>query len=121
MPPTSSIKWYEGALHELLQGRGGPVARDLAARAERIASQARTNASGPPHGYYRGRRYPSAARTGVGPGVRSGLGRSGIGWVFGVDAQGIYADIGSSQPYMGILEVTQLYPWLLRALPAGGG
>lgn len=112
------IKWYESALRELLQGRTGPVAQDLARRAERVVAQAKQNATGMPHGYYKGILYPSAPRSGQGPGVRSGIGRASITYVIGIDSLGVYADVGSNQSYMAILEVSGLYPWLVRALPA---
>lgn len=112
----ANVKFYSAAVRDLLQGTHGPVAMDVARRAERVASQARINASGPPHGYYRGRTYPSS-RGSEGPGVRSGLGRAGIGFVMGLDARGVYADVGSTVKYMGYLELSGRYPWLLRALP----
>lgn len=98
---SGGFKWYNAPLTALLTGATGPVAHDLAARATRVESQAKLNASGRP-----------------GPRVVTGRGRSSITWVLGQDGQGLYADVGTNVNYMAIHELSGRYPWLLRALPA---
>lgn len=91
--------WNEPALERLLEGQSGPVARDLARRAIRVANQAQINASGRP-----------------GPNVDTGRLRASISWRLGEDSEGLYADIGTAVEYAGFVE--ELYPYLLPALDA---
>lgn len=74
------IVWDDAALHELIDSPTGPVARDLAAKAEKVTQEAKRLAPVSPHGSN---------------GRASGYLRSQIGWDIGVDAEGIYADISS--------------------------
>jgi len=87
------LVWNEAALQELLHGPSGLVARDLARRAVRVESQAKINASHSP---------PSVP--GSGPAVRTGRLRASITWTLGVDALGLYADIGSPVEYAAYVE-----------------
>jgi hypothetical protein len=74
------IDWDEAALRDLLQSPTGPVARDLAAKAERVTQEAKRLAPVSPKGSN---------------GRPSGWLRSQIGFTVGVDALGVYADIAS--------------------------
>jgi hypothetical protein len=69
------VIYDQAALHALLQGPNGPVARDLARRAVAVESQAKINATQRP-----------------GPRVDTGRLRSSISWRLGEDAQGLYAE-----------------------------
>ena len=98
------VIWDEVALRNLLAGPQGPVARDLAKRAQRVTDQAKVNASGRP-----------------GPNVDTGRLRSSISWRLGEDPEGIYADVGTGVPYGRILELGLTrngarYPFLVPAL-----
>jgi hypothetical protein len=100
------VIYDQAALHALLQGPNGPVARDLARRAVAVESQAKINATQRP-----------------GPRVDTGRLRSSISWRLGEDAQGLYADIGTGVPYGRILELGLTrngarYPFLGPALEA---
>jgi phage gpG-like protein len=90
----SDLIYNEGALHELLVGPNGAVARDLALRAIRVESAAKQNASHPP---------PSVP--GSGPAVRTGRLRSSISWRVEADGIGLYADVGSAVEYAGYVEL----------------
>lgn len=105
------------ALEELLTGTQGPVALDLSQRAIRVESAAKENATGRP-----------------GPNVISGRLRGSITWRLGVDAEGLYAEIGTNVEYgrrieLGFTGVDSLgrtydqpaYPFLLPALEAAHG
>lgn len=80
--------------HAVLNGffRTAP-ARDLAQRAIRVETAAKLNASHSP---------PSV--TGSGPAVRTGRLRSSITWRLGEDAEGLYAEIGTSVEYASFVE-----------------
>lgn len=102
--------WHETALHATFQGQYGPVARDLAIRAQRVETQAKLNASGRP-----------------GPRVRTGRLRASIAWRIVPDPLGLAAEIGTNVEYAYYLEVTGVgaaqirYPFLVPALSAAGG
>ena len=100
---VTHFRMNSAALDQLLTGRSGPVARDLAKRAMRIESRAKQNASGRP-----------------GPRVQTGRLRSSITWRMREDGRGLYADIGTNVPYGYYLETGlrngAKYPFLLPAL-----
>ena len=83
----SDLVWNGAALAEFFNSPLGPVGRDLARRAVAVESQAKLNASGRP-----------------GPNVITGRLRSSITWAFGVDAWGIYVDIGTNVEYAKYVE-----------------
>lgn len=98
------VIWDFVALDRLLRGPQGPVASDLARRAQRVTDQAKVNASGRP-----------------GPNVDTGRLRSSISWRLGEDTEGLYAEIGTGVPYGRILELGLTrngvaYPFLVPAL-----
>jgi hypothetical protein len=94
-------------LAELLASTVGPVAVDLTRRSIRVESQAKLNASGRP-----------------GPNVRTGRLRSSITHRLGVDAQGLYGEIGTNVAYGFWVEMgsdrAPPYPYLRPALSAAG-
>lgn len=109
------FKMHSGALAEMIHSQHGAAARDLARRAIRIEQAAKQNATGRP-----------------GPNVVTGRLRSSITWRLGVDALGVYADIGSAVVYarrieLGFTGTDSLgrfynqppYPYLRPALNAG--
>lgn len=108
---ATDVIWDEAALHRLLNGPSGPVARDLARRAIRVESAAKINASHSP---------PSVP--GSGPAVRTGRLRSSISWRLGEDAIGLYAAVGSNVEYAGYVELgtprAAARPYLRPALQA---
>lgn len=106
----TDVVWYEAALHELLNGPSGAVARDLSRRAIRVESQAKINASHAP---------PSVR--GSGPAVHTGRLRASITWTLGMDALGLYADVGSPVVYARRVEVDYDRPFLKTALVAAQG
>lgn len=102
-------------LAKLTHGQDGAVAKDLGRRAIRIESVAKQNATGRP-----------------GPKVVTGRLRISITWRLGVDALGVYADIGSAVVYARRIELgftgtdslgrfynQPAYPYLRPALSAG--
>jgi hypothetical protein len=95
------------ALRQLLTSPTGPVAADLLRRGLRVESQAKINASGRP-----------------GPNVRTGRLRSSITHRLGVDARGVYVDIGTNVYYGYWVEMGSTrappYPYLRPALAAAG-
>lgn len=99
------LVWNQSALSELLSGPHGAVAADLAARAIRVESAAKANATHRP-----------------GPEVVTGRLRDSISWRLGQDAAGLYADIGSNVQYAIFLELGTVnmipYPFLRPALSA---
>ncbi len=108
------------ALDELLRGPNGPVAADLAARAIRVESAAKVNASQPP------RAGPnSGSEPGQGPAVRTGRLRGSITWRLGVDELGLYADVGSNVEYAIFVETgtsrMAARPYLVPSLIAAQG
>lgn len=90
-----TIVWNEGALQELLNGPSGPVARDLGRRAVAVESEMKrlVNES-----------FPPASTPGESPHKRTGRLQTSIAWRLGEDAQGLYAQIGSSVEYAIYLE-----------------
>lgn len=99
----SFLIWNDVALRAALNGPG--VARELAARAIRVESAAKVNASGRP-----------------GPRVRTGRLRSSITWQLGADAAGVFADVGTNVEYAPYVELgtdrAPAYPFLRPALNA---
>lgn len=75
------IDFNERELDNILHGRDGPVARDLAGKAERVAQGMKRRAPVSPDGSH---------------GRRSGYMRSKVGWELHRDVIGLYADIGCS-------------------------
>lgn len=90
----ADVIYNEGALHALLTGPQGPVARDLALRAIRVEAAAKQNAS-----------HPRPSVPGSGPAVRTGRLRSSISWRVLADASGVYADIGTNVEYAAYVEL----------------
>ena len=103
------IAWDDAALHALLTGPNGPVARDLARIGVRLESQMKTNVTG-------------GGPTGQGPHVRTGRLRSSITWQVDEDPAGLYVDAGTNVPYGYWLEVgtdrMRPHPWAAPALDA---
>lgn len=84
-------------LHSLMLNE---VGRDIARRAILVTSAAKQNASEPP------RDGPNTGSVpGRGPAVRTGRLRNSIAWRMGVDAESIYADIGSAVLYAPYVEL----------------
>lgn len=105
-----TFRFEKAAMHELLQGRTGPVARDLVRRAIRVEAAAKVNATNRP-----------------GPRVRTGRLRGSITWRLGsggggLFSSGLYADIGTAVIYAPYLELgttyMPAYPFLRPALAA---
>lgn len=114
----NDIEWFDGPLAQVLVSPSGDVGRDMARRAVRVESAAKSFASGRP-----------------GPRVISGRLRGSIRWVPG-DAAGAFvvsvqvvadtgavATIGSDVEYSGYVEQgtsrARPYPYLRPALAAG--
>lgn len=95
-------------LEALLRGPHGPIAADLARRAIRVESAAKTNASGRP-----------------GPRVITGRLRGSITWRLGEDIEGLYAEVGSNVEYALYVEQgtsrSAAYPFLAPSLDAAYG
>lgn len=113
MAGISEVRFDHAALNRLLEGRTGPVARDLSKRAIRVTNEARLNATG--------RAVAGASNPeGRGPRVDTGRLRSSIAWQIGRDGEGLFADIGTSVPYGYFLETGlsngNTYPFLKPAL-----
>lgn len=97
-----ALHWFPGAV-EATFGAHGAAGRALYARGERVASQARVNASGRP-----------------GPMVRTGRLRGSIAvGAVEKDGKGLYVDIGSNVEYAKYVEPR--YPFLIPALKAAAG
>jgi hypothetical protein len=100
-----SVILYESALLDLLNGRQGDVAADLAQKGRLAETLAKQQASGRP-----------------GPNVVTGRLRSSITWEIGVDARGLYMDYGTNVEYGRYLELGLRngvrYPFLSPVLPA---
>lgn len=96
------LHWFPGQVEATL-GANGAAGRALYSRAQKVASQARVNASGRP-----------------GPRVRTGRLRGGI-TTSGVeeDGKGLYCDIGTNVTYAKYVEPR--YPFLVPALAAAAG
>lgn len=93
------LRWIPGQVEETL-GADGAAGRALYARAQKVASQARVNASGRP-----------------GPRVRTGRLRGGITTsAVEKDGQGLYCDIGTNVEYAKYVEPR--FPFLVPALKA---
>lgn len=108
-----TLRFDQAGLHRLLEGRNGPVARDLGRRAIKVTNEARLNATG--------RSVDGATNAeGRGPRVDTGRLRSSIAWEVGTDTEGLYADIGTNVPYGYWLETGLrngvTYPFLVPAL-----
>lgn len=93
------------------------VGKDIARRAVRVESAAKRNASEPP------RAGPNSGSVpGHGPAVRTGRLRTSIAWRMGIDAESIYADIGSAVLYAPYVELgttkMEARPFLRPALEA---
>lgn len=107
---------YPGALHDLLNGPNGPVARDLAKRAIRVESAAKLLLNNP---------YPPPSSPGSSPHKRSGRLQTSITWELGEDALGLFAAVGTNVEYGDYLERgterMQPRPFLQPALQAARG
>lgn len=79
-----SVEVNVNAVRALTRDHAGPIARDLARRAEKVTQEAK-------------RLCPTSPR-GSGEN-RSGHLRSSIGWSIDVDTAGLYADVGTSVDY----------------------
>lgn len=79
------VRFYEIPLQNLLAGRDGAVALDLARRAIKVENAAKLTASSAPK-------------------VRSGRYRTSISWRLDRDIRGLFAEIGSKVPYALPLE-----------------
>lgn len=77
-----------GSLRAFLAGPHGPVARDLALRAQRVRDQAVVNASGRP-----------------GPKVQTGRLRSSLRWFFVTQGDFLFVLIGTSVEYARFVEL----------------
>jgi hypothetical protein len=90
---VSYLVWNDLILSQFFRSPSGAIARDLAARAVRVETAAKMNASHTP---------PSVR--GSGPAVRTGRLRASINWALGEDAIGLYADVGTPVVYAPYLE-----------------
>jgi hypothetical protein len=96
------LRWFQGPLDATL-GTDGAAGRALYKRGERVASQARVNASGRP-----------------GPRVRTGRLRGGIALsAVQKDGDGLYIDCGTNVEYAKYVEPG--FPFLVPALAAARG
>jgi phage gpG-like protein len=114
--PPLEIIWNTTALNQLLRGRTGMVARDLARRAVQVESAAKQNIQAGNHD-------SGQSGQGLGPNSITGRLRSSITWEIGEDELGVYADIGSNVEYARFVELGTVnmpggYPYLLPALSA---
>lgn len=93
---------FPAALAALLESAGGPVGRDLAARAQRVESAAKALAP-----------------------VDTGRLRGSITYALGRDGAGLFADVGTAVEYAPFLELGTRYmaarPFLVPALRAASG
>lgn len=118
----AQVTTYPGAVDRLLKSPGSDVARELGKFGTRLESRAKRSVTGPPHGYYRGTRYPSAP--GNPPGLRSGRLRGSIGWQLQYGSGDITLLFGASAYYAIYLEKgsgNHSYPFLAKAVEAEGG
>lgn len=107
------LVWNEAVLQAFFRSPSGGIARDLAARAIRVESAAKVNAS-----------HAAPSVRGSGPAVRTGRLRASIAWTLGEDSIGLYALIGTDVEYAIWLDgPQQVYdrPFLTTALPAARG
>lgn len=125
-----SIIWNTRALNDVLNSRTGAVGKDLAKRAVRVESSAKSHFE--PHAPGANRGIPIGGSGGVGPQVGdTGRLRSSITWRYGSDTRGLYADIGSNVTYAAPVEMGHIlirngqvvgksppYAYLRPALPA---
>ena len=95
------------ALHELLSGPAGPMARYLAQVGIRLETQMKINVTG-------------GGPSGQGPHVRTGRLRSSITWQVDEDGSGLYVDAGTNVDYGRYLEEgtdrMRPHPWAEPAL-----
>jgi len=103
-------------IDELFNSPEGPVAKILGRMAVKVESQAKLNATG-------AQVVGALNREGRGPRVRTNNLRSSITWVFGRDAIGLYAAVGTPVYYGRYLEqgfsaggAIYKYPFLKPAL-----
>jgi HK97 gp10 family phage protein len=98
---AGEVRLYPGALERLLTSPAGPVGRDLAKRAVRVESRAKSD-------------HPWRSRT--------GRLQSSITWGLFVDGRGLYAAVGTNVFYAAFLELGTSrmppYPFLVPALAA---
>jgi hypothetical protein len=109
----SGVEFFPGPLRQLLNGVNGPVARDLAVRAIRVESAAKTALNNA---------FPPPSRPGEPPHKRTARLQTSVTWVLGEDSIGLYAAVGTNVDYGYWLEVgtdtIQPRPWLNPALRA---
>lgn len=101
------IQWDDGALHALLQGPSGDVAKDLARQGVKLTNQVKINCTQRP-----------------GPMVRTGRLRDSITMQMAEDGAGLYLDVGTNVEYAPYLEFGTSrmppYPFLRPALEQFG-
>lgn len=104
----SELVLQPGHIAAYLASASGPVARDLALRAQRVRDQAVVNASGRP-----------------GPRVRTGRLRSSLHWRLVAGEGGIFAIVGTTVYYAPYVELgtdrAPAYPFLRPAMSAAHG
>ena len=104
----SVLVFNEVLLAAFFRRPDGGIARDLAARAIRVESAAKVNASGRP-----------------GPNVQTGRLRASITWALGEDELGLFAAVGTDVFYAPYVELgttrAPAYPFLVPALAAAAG
>lgn len=102
-----SVVLFDGPLHELLNGRDGPVAVLLGQKLQACTNSAVVNATGRP-----------------GPNVITDRLRSSLAWELGRDSRGLYGDFGTNVPYGFWLETGlrngAKYPFLMPAAVQNG-
>lgn len=102
-----TIAYDDAALHLLLAGPNGPMARRLALIGVRLESQMKINVTG-------------GGPSGMGPHVRTGRLRASITWQVDTDSLGLYVDAGTNVPYGRYLEEgtdrMRPHPWARPAL-----
>jgi phage gpG-like protein len=82
-----SVKLYPDKLAAVLHGRGGGIARDLSRRGVRVESRAKQLC-------------PVGTPESTGKkGYRGGRLRQSITWELGVDAEGLFVDVGTNVEY----------------------
>lgn len=109
LPSLTRVILNDAGIQKLFNSPDGEVAKNLARRAIRVESQAKTNASGRP-----------------GPRVRTGRLRSSIHWELVTETNGVggtlYARVGSTVSYAIYVEKgssrAPAYPYLRPALSA---
>jgi hypothetical protein len=110
VPAEGRIIWNDAGLYEVLKSPQGDVGRYLYRLGIRVQNRAKIKLSGPPHGYWGGRYYPSAP--GGPPGTRTGrlkdsvFIRPGLGMSGGAEVA-----VGTNVFYGAILETRSNYPY----------